>query len=263
VSSLASTAETVELEDKELTIVSTNDLQRQLAFSRYGDCVNTTSGRSKSKSPRHFNPDRHTEQLPSPPRSPRQDLVSEEQDTVSPLTKPPFPSAHIHKISTASSPYPGGNSSMSKVSRRPHTSAGPRDWPGSLDTRTYENFQNQTSRLAVPPRAETAHPTRFPKSSQNSRSLFRQRSVFPPRLGSSSTVSSGGHLTAESLQHHSRGSLLFERVNLVDVQAWEEELARIECASRRNSADILGLLSQRKKASVEQPSIPTYLHAEV
>lgn len=252
----------MELEDKELTIVSTNDLQRQLASSRYGDCVNTTSGRSKSKSPRHFNRDRHTEQLPSPPRSPRQALVSEEQDTVSPLTKPPFPLAHIHKISTASSPYPGGNSSMSKVSRRPHTSAGPRDW-GSLDTQTYETFQNQTSRFAlVPPRPETAHPTRFPKSSHNSRGFFRQRSVEPLRSGSSSTISSGGHLTAESSQHHSRGSLLFERVNLVDVQAWEEELARIESASRRNSADILGLLSQRKKASVERPSIPTYLHAE-
>ncbi|KAG8217553.1 hypothetical protein J3R82DRAFT_5704 [Butyriboletus roseoflavus] len=49
VSSLANSAETIELEDKELTIVSTNDLQRQLALSRYSDWVNTTSGRSKVK----------------------------------------------------------------------------------------------------------------------------------------------------------------------------------------------------------------------
>lgn len=224
--------------------------------------ANTPLGRSKSKSPRRLKRDRHTEQLPSPPRSPRQALVSEEPDTVSPLTKPPFPLAHIHKISTASSPYPGGSNGMSRVSRRPHTSAGPRDWPGSLDTRTYENLENQTSRLAVPPRPETCHATRSPKSLQSARSFFRTRLVEPPRLGSSSSVSSGGHLTAESSQHHSPGSLLFERVNLVDVQAWEQELARIESASRRNSADMLGFLSLRKKAGVEQPCIPTYLHAE-
>ncbi|KAF8559622.1 hypothetical protein OG21DRAFT_1549514 [Imleria badia] len=257
VSSLASSAETVELEDKELTIVSTNDLQRQLAFSRYSNWLNTTSGRSKSKSPRSLKRDRHTEQLPSPPRSPRQHLASDEPDT--PPTKPPCPPTHGHNISTASSPYPGGNSSMSKVSRRPHTSAGPRDWPSRLDTRTHENHKNQTNRLTVPPRPETAHPTRFPKSPSSSRSFFRPRSVEQPRLGSSS---SSGHLTAESSQHHSHGSLLFERVNLVDVEAWEQELVRIESASRRSSADMLGFSSQRKKASVEQPSIPTNLHAE-
>lgn len=75
-------------------------------------------------------------------------------------------------------------------------------------------------------------------------------------------MGSGGNLTAETSQHHSHGSLLFERANLGDVQAWEQELARIESASRRSSADMLGFLSQRRKASVEQPSIPTYLHAE-
>ncbi|KAF8447917.1 hypothetical protein L210DRAFT_3527503 [Boletus edulis BED1] len=255
VSSLANSAETIELEDKELVIVSTNDLQRQLALSRYSDWVNTPSGRSKSKSPRRVKRERHTEQLPSPPSSPRQLPVSDEPDT---LTIPPFPPAHSHKISTASSPYPGRNSSMSKVSRRPHTSAGPRDWPSRLDTPTYEGSQNYANRLAVPPRPETAHPTRFPKS-PTSRGFFRQRSVEAPRPGSGS---SGGHLSAESSQHHSHGSLLFERVNLVDVQAWEQELARIESASQRNSADMLGIVSQRKKASVEQSSILTYLRAE-
>ncbi|KAH0830609.1 hypothetical protein J3R83DRAFT_2064 [Lanmaoa asiatica] len=260
VSSLASSAETVELEDKELTIVSTNDLQRQLAFSRYGDWVNTTSARSKSKSPRRFKRDHHTEQLPSPPHSPRRAFVSEEPDTVSSLTGPPFPPAHCHRISTASSPYPGGNSSTPNVSRRPHTSAGPRDWPSALDRREF--FQNQSDRFAVSQRPETTHPTRFPKYSPSSRGFFRQRSIEPPRLGSSSSVSSGGHLTVDSSQHHSHGSLLFERTNLGDVRAWEQELARIESASRRNSIDMLGFLSRRKKVGVEQPSIPTYLHAE-
>lgn len=238
--------------------MSTNDLQRQLALSRYSDWVNTASGRSKSKSPRRGKRDQHTEQLPSPPHSPRQTFVSE-PDTISPPTRPPFPPAHSHKISSASSPYPGRNSSTPKVLRRPHTSAGPRDWPSTLDAR--ENVQNESNRSAVPPRPETAHPTHFPKSPPNTRGPFRQQSAEPSRLGSSSTVSSGGHLTVESSQHRSHGGL-FERANLGDVQAWERELARIESASRRNSADMLGFLSQRKKASVEQSSIPMYLHAE-
>lgn len=221
--------------------------------------MNATSGRPKSKSPRRSKHDHHAEQLPSPPHSPRPSLGSEDPDTISPLARPPFPPAHSHKISTASSPYPAGNSSVPKVPRRPHTSAGPRDWPSTLDTReNCQNFHNQSSRLAVPPRPETDYPTRFPKSPPSSRSLFRQRSVW----GSSSTMGSGGHLGVESSQHHSHGSLLFERANVGDVQAWEQELARIESASRRNSADMLGFLSQRKKASVEQPSISTYLHAE-
>lgn len=74
-------------------------------------------------------------------------------------------------------------------------------------------------------------------------------------------MSSGEHLSVER-PHHTQGSLSIETVNLVEVQAWEQELARIESASQRNSADMLGFLSQRKKVSVEQPSIPTFLRAE-
>ncbi|KAG9318527.1 hypothetical protein JVU11DRAFT_618 [Chiua virens] len=263
VSSLASSAETVELEDKELIVVSTNDLQRQLALSRYNDAATATLGRSKSKSPRRLKRDRHTEQLPSPPRSPRPAPVTETPDTVSPVTSLP-PSAHNYKISTASSPYPGANNSMPKMSRRPHTSAGPRDLPSRPEARTYENFKNQSNRPVVPPRPETAHPMRSPRPPPSSRSsFFRQRIVEPSRLGSSSSMNSSGHFSIESSsQHHSHGSLLFERVNLVDVQAWEQELARIESTSRRNSASMLGFSSQRKKANGEQPLIPTYLHAE-
>ena len=262
VSSPASSAETVELEDKELTIVSANDSQRQLALSRYNDWVNSTSRHSKSKSPRGSKRDRNTEQLPSPPRSPRRESAPEEPDTVPPLARLPFTPEHSYKVSTASSPYPAGSSSLTMVSRRPHTSAGPRDWSSRRDARNYDGLENRSNRLAVPPRAETAHPTRFSRTPLSSRGFFRQKSVEVLRLGSSSSTSRAGHSSVESSQHCTNGSLLFETVNVVDVQAWEQELARIESASRRNSADMLGFLSQRKKANVEHPSIPTYLHAE-
>ncbi|KAF9227867.1 hypothetical protein BS17DRAFT_409619 [Gyrodon lividus] len=231
VSSPASSAETVELEDKELTIVSTNDSQRQLALSRY-------------------------KQLPSPPRSPRLAPVSEAPATAPPVMRQHYhvtSPAHTHKISTLSSPYPDRNSHKSKPSRRPHTSAGPRDRPDGFDTTAYEHHRNQGNRLPVPLRPETAHPTR-PLNPL-------QKWVEAPRLGSSSSTSSGGHPTIGESSQHSRGNLLLERVNQVEVQAWEEELARIESASRRSSADMLGFVSQRKKASTERPTIGTYVRA--
>ena len=261
VSSLASSAETIELEDKELTILATNDLQRQLALSRYSDWMNTSSGRSKSKSPRGSKRDRKTEQLPSPPRSPSQDPTSEASETSSFPTRPAFSPEHGHKFSTASSPYPAGNRNTPQVPRRPHTSAGPQDWSSRLDSRIRESILNQSNRLTIPPRPETAHPTRFPRPPPSPR-FFRQKSVEALRLGSSSSSRSSGQLSAESSQHHTHGSLLLETVNLLDMQAWEQELARIETASQRNSACMLGFLAQRKKNSVEPPPIPTYLHTE-
>ncbi|KAF8844915.1 hypothetical protein BDN67DRAFT_893647 [Paxillus ammoniavirescens] len=265
VSSPASSAETVELEDKELTIVSTNDSQRQLALSRYTEWVNASSGRPKSKSPRRSKRERHTEQLPSPPRSPRLVPISEVPATAPPVTRQHHHvtfHGHAHNVSTVSSPYPGRSSHKSKPSRRPHTSAGPRDRPEGFDTIPYEHRRNQGDRLPVPLRPETAHLTRPVNPPKSSRSFSLQKWIEAPRLGSSSSMSSGGHLTIGERSRHLKGSLLLEKANQVEVKAWEEELARIESASRRSSADMLGFVSQRKKLSTEQPTIGTCLRAE-
>src|SRR5258708_37979381 len=66
VSSPNSSAETVELDDQEIIVVSTNEAQRQLALSRYA-----AAGQSKSRSPRRSKRERPNTntQLPSPPRS--------------------------------------------------------------------------------------------------------------------------------------------------------------------------------------------------
>ncbi|KIJ69345.1 hypothetical protein HYDPIDRAFT_105943 [Hydnomerulius pinastri MD-312] len=266
ISSPTSSAETVELEDKELIILSTNDSQRQLALSRYSELVHASSGRSKSKSPRRSKRDRHTEQLPSPPRSPRLAPVSDVHTSTPPVAKPhhhvePSP-GHVSKFSSASAPYPSSSGQKAKTSRRPHTSAGPRDKPGGFDSRGHQPLRNQSNQLSVPLRPETAYPTPLPNNSQNSRGIFRQKWVEAPRLGSSSSMSSGGHFTLAESSQHSEGSLLFEQVDQVEVQAWEAELARIECASRRSSADMMSFVSQRKKGSIERPVIRTFLHAE-
>ncbi|KAF9246476.1 hypothetical protein BU15DRAFT_70561 [Melanogaster broomeanus] len=262
VSSPISSAETVELEDRELTIVSTNDSQRQLALSRHSEWVNASSSRPKSKSPWRSKRDSPTEQLPSPPRSPPQPPASEVPPP--PVTRQDnhVTSGHTHKMSTLSSPYPGSGSHKSKPSRRPHTSAGPRDRPGGFDTTAYEPPRNQGNRLPIPLRPETAHQTRPVNPPRRSRSFFLQKWVEAPRLGSSSSMSSGGHSTIGESSQQSQGGLLLEKVNQVEVQAWEEELARIESASRRNSADMRGFASQRKAWSIERPVVGACLHAK-
>ncbi|KAF7322828.1 hypothetical protein HMN09_00062200 [Mycena chlorophos] len=96
--------ESVELQERELFIVSTNDAERQLALSKFDEARYSEGGRSKSKSPR---------------RSQRQ-----------PDTAPPLPAsasrAEHHRIS-ASTSNTSSPSSSTRQPRRPHTSAGPRD----------------------------------------------------------------------------------------------------------------------------------------
>lgn len=222
-----SSAETVELEDQEITVVSTNETQRQLAISRY------SAGRSRSRSPKRSKRDRLDIQLPSPQRSPRLSTVAEVPTTASiiPKANHEFEESlgHSHKFSSASSPHPGSKCKV-KSTRRPHTSAGPRDKPHPYDSRGYELLHGHNSRVAVPIRPAT-----------NGR------------------VTRGGFTTHASSE--GEGSSSLEKVGQVEMRAWEEELARIELASRRSTADMMGVVSQRRKMSGHQ-DIRTYLHAE-
>ncbi|KAH7889649.1 hypothetical protein F5I97DRAFT_1846049 [Phlebopus sp. FC_14] len=265
VSSPVSSAETVELEDKELVIVSTNDSQRQLALSRYSELGHTSRSRSKSKSPRRSKRDRLKEQLPSSPRSPRPACVSEEAPMSAPVVSRTHQHTdvlprHAYKFSSSSAPYPGNSSQKSKSSRRPHTSAGLRDKPTGFDSRGCETLRNPSNHLTVPLRPETACPTAA-SNTQSSRGIFRQKWIEAPRLGSRTSVSSDGHVNHGDTCQPPR-TLLVEKVNQVDMRAWEEELARIESVSQQSSADMVGFASQRKKATRERPSVRTYLRAD-
>ncbi|KAJ7046603.1 hypothetical protein C8F04DRAFT_877543, partial [Mycena alexandri] len=96
--------ESLELEERELLVVSTNETERQLALSKYND-ARYDGARSKSKSPR---------------RTHRQ------ADNAPPLPASASRAEHPHRVSASSSHYPASASS-SKPPRRPHTSAGVRD----------------------------------------------------------------------------------------------------------------------------------------
>ncbi|EGN95480.1 hypothetical protein SERLA73DRAFT_186514 [Serpula lacrymans var. lacrymans S7.3] len=271
VSSATNNAESIELDEQEIIVVSTNAAQRQLALAKYNELLLASStARSKSKSPRRSK--RPPDQLPSPPRSPKMGTAIDAPHTApvtggsSHQTEPS--EGHGYKLSSASSPYPNSKPKGRNM-RRPHTSAGPRDKPTGFHMRAYEPLQGE-NQLVVPMRPETALPSSTNANRSFSRGAFGQKWLVAPRMESSSTSASSSVETGFSVMEsaeHNEDSLLFGRVNQLEVRAWEEELARIESVSRRTSADMMGLAYKRKRTNVERiatgPSIhTTYLYAE-
>ncbi|KAG2158446.1 uncharacterized protein EDB93DRAFT_670069 [Suillus bovinus] len=260
VSSPNSSAETVELDDQEIIVVSTNEAQRQLALSRY-----SAAGQSKSRSPKRSKrerPNTNTNtntQLPSPPRSPPAIAKVPEKAPVAPKGEHEISNGHTHKFSSLSSPQSGSKYKLKSI-RRPHTSAGPRDTPHG--SRGYNHLHNHSNRHPVPLRPETAYsgPTTNERSTHGA---FKQKWVEAPRLGhsSSSASSEGAHSATPEGSVRAESSLLFEKVGQVEMRAWEEELARIELVSRRSTADMMDFVSQRRKLNGQQV-IRTFLHAE-
>ncbi|KAG1754429.1 hypothetical protein EDB19DRAFT_1666409 [Suillus lakei] len=258
VSSPNSSAETVELDDQEIIVVSTNEAQRQLALSRYA-----AAGQSKSRSPRRSKRERPNTntQLPSPPRSPPSVAEVPVKAPVAPKGshEPEISLVHTHKFSSVSSPQSGSKYKL-KSMRRPHTSAGPRDTPHGYDSR--DPLHNHSNRHPVPLRPETAY-SGPATNGRGTHGAFNQKWVEAPRLGhsSSSASSEGAHSATPESAARAEGSLLFEKVGQVEMRAWEEELARIELVSRRSTAHMMDFVSQRRKMNGQQV-IRTFLHAE-
>lgn len=218
--------ETIELEERELLVISTNESERKLALCKYNETSSSSdNSRSKSKSPRRSSrrPD------PDPPELPSS-------------------SSHSHKVSSASSQYPSSSRTRS-VPRRPHTSAGPRDKVHSLSSKSngqppqaqeasLESEENQVSfRRWKSARAE-------PSESSKAGVLG---SVSAPRVAalpsdSSSNSNMSGSMSASSASDSSQEP--------DDVREWEAELAQIEVRSRRSS-DMLGFISKKKRTSVD------------
>ncbi|KAF9566266.1 hypothetical protein CPC08DRAFT_657891 [Agrocybe pediades] len=119
--------DTVELAEQEIQIISTNEAERQLALAKYNELHDTmlgeSSSRSKSKSPRRSRPERE-----------RGDAI------------PPSPGLSSITNAVASSSH-----SRSKASsRRPHTSAGPRDRPVNFAGGAYGRSREQEGEMSTP-----------------------------------------------------------------------------------------------------------------
>ncbi|KDQ33567.1 hypothetical protein PLEOSDRAFT_48198 [Pleurotus ostreatus PC15] len=222
--------ECLELADQELLIISTNEAERSLALSKFNEQVDSCmdpSARSKSKSPRG--------------------KIRRDREGEVPL--PPAP--HSEQFSR-----PSTSSTTKSSSRRPHTSAGPRDKVlGFGSSPTYNRVKEPEEGRE---NEAHAHRTKHPDSSRSRPGTASGDSVkgsskhlFASRISSSSssgrdsdrsTRSAGSISTNPSSTSGSPG--------LKEVRAWEEELARIELQSRRSS-DMLGFAYKRLKRTFE------------
>lgn len=257
--------ESIDLAERELLIVSTNDAERQLALAKYNerhDQIVDKTLRSKSKSPRRMRPHR--------------------DDPTPPTQVPPLPST------SAGFQLPKPKSISS---RRPHTSAGPRDKSFHLGVGSFGRSRSRGQE----PDSSSGHMDSSPDGGSSSRSSIsnhegangiyckrrvesnaRQPESSPsevkqtrsagmltsgfwsttsshaPRLtstpsgSSTSTTASSSSLSSSSVGGDS---------DLSDhMREWEEELARIEMKSRWSS-DMLGFFGKRKRSAASVPKV--------
>ncbi|THU99341.1 hypothetical protein K435DRAFT_837698 [Dendrothele bispora CBS 962.96] len=228
--------DSLDLEEEEITVVSTNSSERRLALSRSHESLVET--RSKSKSPRRSRRDRENT-TPEPPL--------------------PASAAQLDHPNSPSSPSPSHYSNIpskgKSVSRRPHTSAGPRD-KSSLSflsssrnapyVRTHDLSSSSSShQRSSPVQVDDNTPYRRKMRPGTASTIQLTKSnamghVFSPvsTITSTDSGSSGRRSTMTS----STTSASAED----SVREWEEELARIETKSRRLS-DLLGFGIKRKR----------------
>lgn len=266
VSSPTCSAESVDLEDKELTIVSTNDSQRQIALARYSESAHLCSGRSKSKSPRRSKHENATEQVLSPPRSPDQSTSSGVPLTT-PVDKTSGHSAdsrlgHASQFSSASEPLTRTSPKV-KRTRRPHTSAGPRDRPSGFGAGgRHEPLPSANQLFPVSARPETADLSPVPASSR-SESSRSWRHIWPdvPRLGLKSSHNSDSHNRPETRSRRVQGNHASDRIHQGDdLRDWEQE-PHVEAAGRKSGAGVFGFITQRKRSTGLLPTLRTLLPA--
>lgn len=168
---------------------------------------------------------------------------------------------HTYKGTSASSPYGSGSRTRKKSSRRPHTSAGPRDSSNEF-RRELAPYEWKSPDEGHPPFDATEVIARglsrgvivdggsgSGTSTRTPRSFGRKRiSVVAPALSSGSSSHGSSVYSRGNTSDDTRQVEIV--VDPMQVQAWEEELARIEVQSRRSSKDMLGIF-KRKRVHVD------------
>jgi hypothetical protein len=251
-------SDTLELNEKEIFVVSTNNAERQLAITKYNEMLDLAHQeyRSKSKSPRRTRVDR--EELPP---SPHPSAVT---------TSKPSETRMPGSIGHASS-----SSKSRSATRRPHTSAGPRDKPlgtnpAGLETSSFGG-RSRDDETEVAPRGEVFKKRRSSRLEEASTvRLLRHDSsshaTEPKRSGKSYFFSSSapkmglvpsGSSTSTTASSSSISSSSHAGSDSDHMREWEAELAKIEMKSRRSS-DLLGFarfLRKRPSATVSAPRV--------
>ncbi|KAG6886004.1 hypothetical protein C0993_006120 [Termitomyces sp. T159_Od127] len=248
--------ESIELSEKELLIVSTNEAERKDAVSKYNELLlNQTErlGRSRSKS-----------------KSPRRSRREVDMD----LPPPPAPFGLASKQSGSVRDSTHGPSSNNARPRRPHTSAGPRDnrsfdFAGAQERMAYrrgEGFKDDEAENVFRRRREDnpgpglkKMPSR-PETSQGlslkRRSGMGMASLFSaPKIPAVLGGSSNGNNMLRSASSVSSSGL--DAGPADKMREWEEELAQIEMRSRKSSDMLWGFMRKRSSGVPKAQGRPT------
>ncbi|KZT11541.1 uncharacterized protein LAESUDRAFT_275759 [Laetiporus sulphureus 93-53] len=231
-------SDSIELEPREIMVAATNEAERRMALAKYSE-QRENIGRSKSKSPwraRHepasleeadVNARSHSGEISSR-------VVTEKED------------AHRHqheKYGPSSTSTSGAKGKEHKSTRRPHTSAGPRD-------KSNISFLTLTRNAPLVTPVDVSIP------------VEQHIHMLPSSRGHVRHGSGPG--SSESTMDREKRARDREREKVKEdkrlktqggerehVRAWEEELTRIEVQSRRSSSHLFGLwgLGRRKQLS--------------
>ncbi|KAG6876659.1 hypothetical protein C0992_012157 [Termitomyces sp. T32_za158] len=247
--------ESIELSEKELLIVSTNEVERKEAVSKYNELLLNQverSGRSRSKS-----------------KSPRRSKREMDLD----LPPPPAPFEGTSKQNgTVRDPTHGPSSSVK--ARRPHTSAGPRDsrpfdFAGAQERIAYRRGDDskdaEAENVFQRRREDNPGPTLQKKQSrpETSQGLSSKRrsgmgmgSLFSsaPKMTAALSVSSNGSNGSRNGSSVSSSGL--DAGPRDKMREWEEELAKIERQSRKSSDLLWGFV--RKRSAPKTQGRPTF-----
>ncbi|KAI0831109.1 hypothetical protein BC628DRAFT_1486548 [Trametes gibbosa] len=238
--------DTLELEPKELTVVPTNAADRRTAMEKWAE-QKETALRSKSKSPWRRRAEETSVDGTSPTSNGKQGGHG--------LPSPPQTPAHSSEGTSDSRPPPGSSHKPRKKStRRPHTSAGPRDKsnfaysaPAEVGMRSVPDHDATASRASGSSSStslghSSTHVGRRLRESGLGESMLnavelvkgKSRARDGEKRARDESTSQEARERRERLKNAGQGtSLGLER-------EWEDELARIEQQSRRSSAGMLG-----------------------
>ncbi|KAK7693261.1 hypothetical protein QCA50_002828 [Cerrena zonata] len=272
VSSSALGTISLDLEPREITIVSTNDSDRRLALAKFaehrelvaamreksrdreressqtpGSTSTGTSGGKRSGD--YVSVDSHSTSASSRRPSTSHKSTSHRKSTLErppPSLVPSEPDPHLHGHSIPTPPSTG------RSSRRPHTSAGPRD----------------KSNLPYTCPAEPVPTLQHSSNKRNSNGQTRSGGSVRPNTGMSVNevqIPRSSMSSNHSHKRHSRGA------GPVDVgvgtgaavgaskddaiRAWEDEMERIDSVTKRTTSDMLsffGLSKRRRKEKEEK-----------
>ncbi|KAG6831308.1 hypothetical protein H0H92_011515 [Tricholoma furcatifolium] len=242
--------ESIELSEKELLFVSTNEAERKLALSKYSELLGAQverTGRSKSKSPRRGRREMDSD-LPPPPA--------------------PFKASSKQTNSTGNVTGSGNGASGSSSGRprRPHTSAGPRDNKafdfstaqarmdyragGSKDDDIFRRREEEG--LKAPSRPESSQGVPSKRSSGMGKFFSSAPKMSTGPSGSSNSASASGS-TSGSVSRSASSSVSSPEPDAGPadrMREWEEELAKIEMLSRQSS-NLLGFGRKRSTGATK------------